>query len=671
MRILTKKEIWRAFPELDRYSDDQCRRFVNSARGTWLRRCTMVTLCAVAALLVCTLCIAMGILVVSRLRSDGSVRWPDAIGLTTTVPLICFGIALVLPFFVYLLTRDVLLRRRIRNIIRVRGVCGACGYSLLGLAVSPSNRVVCPECAVDTEVDPSLGDLAIDATGKPRYQPTRTEAEQPRLLTPRRMRIIKRTALITVIALPLLLLSAWGIYEWFLSNQAARARKLRPGLAALNAHVLQVQPQDTTSQDQNAFDWLAVATRTRTEVEFAFQGKAKLLIPDTKATADVTMIDFDGKYSDDPDLRKQEEDSRTLGLALMEDLRASSLFDELDALARAPRAIRSLIAPPNQPAMNIMLPDLSFMRALARINAVRMHQAREKGDMKEWLRAHEANLALTRMSLSQCTLIDGLVGIAINALNNVQVRKLLETHPDDATLEAILAARARQSPPPLSHALKGEEIATTDNVYWLFSEPKQVRGGRFNPSLKALTGGSYGTSFHKKLGTLNQNLTEFNDFFATAQARVEQTPFAFDQAHPNFQEDVQTDLLLLSVLAFATSKTANNSWQNTLDNTGLETMIALERYRNAHADYPQTLDQLVPAYLPALPQDPWSDQPLRYKRIDPVQDPHRRAYLLYSVAADGKDNGGVRMPETQFPLEALQRSHKDSSYDFILNDPKR
>jgi hypothetical protein len=65
------------------------------------------------------------------------------------------------------------------------------------------------------------------------------------------------------------------------------------------------------------------------------------------------------------------------------------------------------------------------------------------------------------------------------------------------------------------------------------------------------------------------------------------------------------------------------------------TTIAIERYRRAHAaSLPPSLDALVPAYLPAVPIDPFSGAALVFK-------PSKEAYLVYSVDANGKDDGGA------------------------------
>jgi hypothetical protein len=71
------------------------------------------------------------------------------------------------------------------------------------------------------------------------------------------------------------------------------------------------------------------------------------------------------------------------------------------------------------------------------------------------------------------------------------------------------------------------------------------------------------------------------------------------------------------------------------------TGIAVERYRNARGGIPEKLSDLVPAYLPAVPLDPWDGKPLRYKKLD-------KGYVIYSVGSDRKDDGGSADPERGF-----------------------
>lgn len=47
------------------------------------------------------------------------------------------------------------------------------------------------------------------------------------------------------------------------------------------------------------------------------------------------------------------------------------------------------------------------------------------------------------------------------------------------------------------------------------------------------------------------------------------------------------------------------------------------------------LTQLTPELLAIIPQDPFAEDPFRYRRTD-------TGYLLYSINADRVDNGGIQ-----------------------------
>ena len=63
--------------------------------------------------------------------------------------------------------------------------------------------------------------------------------------------------------------------------------------------------------------------------------------------------------------------------------------------------------------------------------------------------------------------------------------------------------------------------------------------------------------------------------------------------------------------------------------------IALERYRLAHGEYPESLDALAPQFMEKVPHDIIGGQPLHYRRTDDGQ------FVLYSVGWNETDDGGV------------------------------
>jgi hypothetical protein len=63
--------------------------------------------------------------------------------------------------------------------------------------------------------------------------------------------------------------------------------------------------------------------------------------------------------------------------------------------------------------------------------------------------------------------------------------------------------------------------------------------------------------------------------------------------------------------------------------------IALERYRIAHGEFPETLDALAPQFMEKIPHDIINGEPLHYRRTDDGQ------FVLYSIGWNEKDDGGV------------------------------
>lgn len=80
--------------------------------------------------------------------------------------------------------------------------------------------------------------------------------------------------------------------------------------------------------------------------------------------------------------------------------------------------------------------------------------------------------------------------------------------------------------------------------------------------------------------------------------------------------------------------------------------IALELYRRKHGTWPETLDSLVPGFLPSVPPDRFDGEPLRYRLVNGRP-------LLYSVGADYDDDEGrppvARRPHTAESLATWWR----------------
>ena len=148
------RHIYRAFPELDAFSDAECERFVALARRReWLWE-IVTGIVAIVAMLGVYLLVAN----VWRLAAVTMPRgWRQYIGRTPAVFVMLLMPSLLTGPVVALMIRDAWLRWAIQRNLDITK-CVGCGYSLLGLPVD-RGRVRCPECGRDS----TLAEMGITA----------------------------------------------------------------------------------------------------------------------------------------------------------------------------------------------------------------------------------------------------------------------------------------------------------------------------------------------------------------------------------------------------------------------------------------------------------------------------------------------------------------------------
>lgn len=674
---LPVQHVYRAFRELDTYADEQCRRFVQAAKGSIRRR-----LFGLALIVLVTLIGASGG-IAGFSYIQGCFLDPHRT-LNIGHPLVTWygwllNIALGITAFIAgpilgYLARDFLLIRRIRHILRTRGTCISCRYTLVGLFVAPDLSVTCPECGTTTTVDPALGELVTDEAGRPRFRPDESRHKARRFFTEARIKRLKRAApwiAAAIVGGPLILA---GSYEIFLRWQAGVAQRERPGADALPALVASLQPSGSRPSDPNAWDLFEHATRIKSGLDFAVWNgpDAKWFEPDFSGTGSlypdyafiynpVELSIPNDEHDSDRRTREYNQKCAVVAADMMEALEQTPIFDLLAQISDAPRDDRTFDWDPNAPFQLNSSITLGDARSLAQICAARMHTKRSADDRAGYLQSAEAGLALASIHMRQPVLMEYLVGVAIQAVILQELRSDIESGLPVAwlnELDQVLAAHAKTA--THDRWIEGERIAALETIAWAFGDPSNVRLGRWSKAIRR-------NGFDRgRLGTYRENVRILNQGF---DAAVQWQGRPIKDRQQSDTTDNKPGIVFASQFRYSNLITIDG--QSRLFLAGTQAILALERHHAARDDYPQTLADLIPAYLDAVPLDPWTGDPLGYIRRDPATDPLGRHYLLYSAGSDFEDNGGRVNSELKSPFQMLPLPPRPDThgYDFIVNAP--
>lgn len=620
-------KVYRAFFELDPFTDEQCAGFVRSTRRSVLSKVLLTLLPLLAGFVAAG--VVVGLIVL--------VQWLDAQEPYESVLNKWFGLVMALVIaliagaggLVFLFVRDRLLRRGIRRVLATRGSCASCGYGLTGIPVQPDGTVRCPECAFAISPDEAAGEVQRTPDGQRLFMPSPVYVKAGlHGWTPAQHRRFWKRVGWSALGLLGLLLAAAGTYEGFIRWQAGVAKRERPAQQAIVDLVLKHQPPGVREDDPNAWDAFYRALEIMSAVDDPMWRSAA-----TGAGAEGVYPEFSALYDDTPPeherQREQWEKGRELAARLIPAYREAGLYAKLDEMAACRLAVRPINMPPGAPMVLMMIPELGQARNLARINAGRMGFALRDGDMREWFTAYEIMLALARMTSSQPTLIERLTGPAIERLAFARLRELLATRPDAVTIEAIAAAQERQRLHLPSNALfEGERLFSLDTVGWIFEDPSRVRFGRYSPGLQTLFG-TWGWSLQGRLGTYRQNRELFERMYDEYDTLLTFEPVDRPKASSQIPESSTLANLLMPAFSFALSQQD----AIVLQRRATVVMLALERHRLAHGAYPESLADCV-FENPRDTIDPWSGKAFGYRA-------EGGGYVLYGVGADGTDDGGT------------------------------
>jgi len=319
--------------------------------------------------------------------------------------------------------------------------------------------------------------------------------------------------------------------------------------------------------------------------------------------------------------------------------------------------------------IGVQLPHLGDFRALARGLYARACRGAAKGDAAKVLDSLRTIHRLAWHASHEPFLISNLVGIWIDELGSRTLKRLLagrvlsdQALADLAALEQSVPARV----PIAQTVMEGERCFGLDAYM-------QIMAGRVDGGARGLgLGGEDAMNRLAGSGAFDVNrglkqfsryyyqlakimaiknyagrqrvLAMFEENFEKEMARMGLFVEVADIKLPNLAlltKDARTDAmtrLLMSILAPALGAAGNAETRNLATERCMLAAIACERYRLKHDKLPADLDALVPAYLDAVPTDPFNDEPVRYKRGD-------NGFTVYAVGRNLQDDGGFENPD--------------------------
>ncbi len=607
MRIITRK-LHKAFRELDRFEEPRAVAFVRVASSGWRARGFRYGVMAVVAMPM-----LFGVVIL--------VGWVASLGSRTTLAqdIVHTGIALTLglalTFLAVMLTRDLMLRWRIRRLIRRRGTCQMCNYSLLGMPVGPDLIVTCPECGDQLKADPAMNELATTADGRQTFAP-KGQVNSPAVIAARKRRL--KLAIRLLIGTPVLLLVlagiTFGIWRYWLASMARQARA-----------------------DRN-FEALATAL-----VESAHPAGA---------------VELPNQWED----LIQLISSKIASPRVINNMGDTGALDELKLIQRIQHATRPLPSGSIQDPLKLFFRDVDFFQLLCSVNGARMEKAVNSENMPEYLAALDQTLAAARILDRQAFIVDRVIATELDYYMIKHVRTHAHRYPDDAWRTAVantLSARARTV--PFAHAIEGDRLFKRDVVAWFFSDTSRVERIMLSGKSTILSISSFYVSGRiNRAGSYSENLaaierdTQARKVVSFLPRRERKTPTVpglstlidvYPPRWPDYQDSEDQ--------ALATCRAAL-------------VILALESYRARSGAYPATLAELGPANPDLDTTDPYSGKPFGYSPTPGSAD--GRQYRLWSVGNDGIDDGGIdNVGSTSRYYPGLNWAQAGT--DVIFNDP--
>jgi hypothetical protein len=568
----------------------------------------------------------------------------DALG--TVLIVVCWVVSLLVALSGAYYLRDWLLLRRIRFVLRTRGRCAACGYNLVGLPAEVREgaepRVTCPECGFVTEVDVALSVLTVDEAGRQRLGESRQVPVGPARRGGRRWvpgkKLWKRAGLFAGLAV--LLVGSWvGWDEYSIRQQAKRAAAMvvvaLPGVRAVpNRPPPRPGAMPASAQLQGALKVLRAA-----HGGLNFPAEA-LNLPQVVAVSPQHAAYEPVKRRGARREWLSSVVSRQVARAVLDGAEAGGIGPLIDALAEAP--IDEFGWGSGVPVLPPLNPTDVFRLALHFVGAAEL--AVDRDDPAGFAKAAaRAQLVVDAARAQRWFFASTFVADAEGRLF-AAARRGVSQWGGAVWVEAASSVRLGEDRGGLGPELEADFVRQFDRqAAFTFVKPGDARlWGWFGEHRAALAPWGEQRATGLRLGTLEESLAAVRELakpFGSVQAASEKVAGTLSATR-------RPGLLAVAWLDRFVDRALLDLLRNENERRALVAMLAVERYRERHGVLPTALADAPESGVPPLPVDVLSGVDFGYALRGNDPDFAPRGYALWSVGADGVDNGGA-MTDTE------------------------
>jgi hypothetical protein len=279
------------------------------------------------------------------------------------------------------------------------------------------------------------------------------------------------------------------------------------------------------------------------------------------------------------------------------------------------------------------VPNLSELRRAVFLLKLEAILYAENGDSESAIRSVKSCFGIARSLAKEPITISQLVRAACQNVAATTIEYCINRikFTDEQLVELIECTHNSERITDISYAFVGERC----NGISFFKAPGSVDsdivgGIPFRPLL----------ALYKAVGMADSDaiiyLDIMEEYIKIGQLPIHRRQKAAEAVEARLRSTSKVRVLLyvmMPALARITTIDTRNIAQLLTARTGL----AIERYRLAEGRLPDTLADLVPAYLDTVPTDPFDGNELRYKKLE-------IGFVVYSIGEDLSDDNGKEKP---------------------------